>query len=514
MIALAGSKILAASPKHIALSGPSGFLGRRVLESILDIFLYRHENNVEPGKILLLTSSPGRLMKRLSQIYGRNKMQFIRASRVDFFTQHSVDMWQDNLASLGFVDSDGLVFCNLAAISGPLREKGDRMTTSQNAKYNMEKGQRGDTMDSMMNVNYHSVAGAAKACEKLGFEHFIQSSSQAVNVERAGQVLYSRGKSMADAMLLQREAIKAVSIVRLGLLYCKDNIAVGQDGSKLNLVDLAKLPLTPILGNGLARLQPMERGDAGDRIAYLATMDVGDRPLDLQPKHIDCPAGAVMSDEELMKARVRIYDAVGPETFTMKELLEVLAEFQGRKLYPIHVDYYNMERILNVASLGNYNRQFVSILRSEQDIEAADTKPLTMTGDPMAFHRLFHEDAQMLRLQDAFGRPEGGRVKKRIFPVWSTAKWVCRNPGVIRPGIALGLEISRNFLFPSFQDRHLAVERAMHDEKENSHSLEPEHEHEHEREPDPEREHEHEPEDEPEPEPSHRGMPAASVAFN
>ena len=27
----------------------------------------RYENNVEPGKILLLTSSPGRLMKRLSE---------------------------------------------------------------------------------------------------------------------------------------------------------------------------------------------------------------------------------------------------------------------------------------------------------------------------------------------------------------------------------------------------------------------------------------------------------------
>ena len=53
-------------------------------------------------------------------------MKYIRASRVDFFTQHSPDMWKDNLASLGFVNSDGLVFCNLAAISGPLREKGDR----------------------------------------------------------------------------------------------------------------------------------------------------------------------------------------------------------------------------------------------------------------------------------------------------------------------------------------------------------------------------------------------------
>jgi hypothetical protein len=75
-------------------------------------------------------------------------MQFIRASRVDFFTQHSPDMWKDNLASLGFVDSDGLVFCNLAAISGPLRGAGDRLEM----KSKVLRGQRED-VDSMMDVS-------------------------------------------------------------------------------------------------------------------------------------------------------------------------------------------------------------------------------------------------------------------------------------------------------------------------------------------------------------------------
>ena len=74
-------------------------------------------------------------------------MQFIRASRVDFFTQHSPDMWKDNLASLGFVDADGLVFCNLAAISGPLRGTGDRLEK----KSKLQKGQ--EDVDSMMDVS-------------------------------------------------------------------------------------------------------------------------------------------------------------------------------------------------------------------------------------------------------------------------------------------------------------------------------------------------------------------------
>jgi hypothetical protein len=266
-------------------------------------------------------------------------------------------------------------------------------------------------------------------------------------------------------MLLQREDMNATTIVRLGLLYCRESASLGQDGNKLNLVDLAKLPLTPILGNGLAPLQPMDRRDAADRLAFLATTDAKDRPLDRQERHTSGYPGArkykPLPEKEAMKERVRIYDGVGPDTLTMKELLEVMARFQGRTLYPIHVNYYNMERILNVASLGNYNRQFVSILRSEQDIDL-NAPPKQVTANPHAFQEILHKDAKMCRIEEAFDSPKEGQYrKKRIFPVLSTAKWVYRNPGVIRPGIALGLEISRNFLFPLFQEPYLIEERAV-----------------------------------------------------
>ena len=65
----------------------------------------------------------------------------------------------------------------------------------------------------------------------------------------------------------------------------------------------------------------------------------------------------------------RTYDAVGPETMTMLELMENFAKLNGRTLNPVFVDYRNFEMVLNVASLGNLNRQFVSLLRSEQDAE-------------------------------------------------------------------------------------------------------------------------------------------------
>lgn len=40
----------------------------------------------------------------------------------------------------------------------------------------------------MMDVNYNAPVAAASACERLGFGHWVQSSTQATNAERAGQV--------------------------------------------------------------------------------------------------------------------------------------------------------------------------------------------------------------------------------------------------------------------------------------------------------------------------------------
>mgnify|MGYP003709402185 CR=1 FL=1 len=42
--------------------------------------------------------------------------------------------------------------------------------------------------DALMDVNYRAPVAAAMACEQLGFGHWIQSSTQATNAERAGQV--------------------------------------------------------------------------------------------------------------------------------------------------------------------------------------------------------------------------------------------------------------------------------------------------------------------------------------
>lgn len=74
----------------------------------------------------------------------------------------------------------------------------------------------------------------------------VQSSTQATNAERAGQVPYSRAKAMVDFYLANMQKLP-VSVVLLGLLYSRDDGLVGQQGSDLNLADLVKFPLTPIM---------------------------------------------------------------------------------------------------------------------------------------------------------------------------------------------------------------------------------------------------------------------------
>ena len=66
------------------------------------------------------------------------------------------------------VEGSDAVFVNLAAVAGPVVGKND----------------------AMMDVNYKAPVAAARACEQLGFGHWIQSSTQATNAERSGQVSY------------------------------------------------------------------------------------------------------------------------------------------------------------------------------------------------------------------------------------------------------------------------------------------------------------------------------------
>lgn len=407
-------KVLTGPAKQIVLSGPSGYLGRQVLRHLLEIQMLRKERQQETGRIILLSSSPGNLMSRLYTAHGA-QMKSVAASRVDYYTQHDEDTWIDHLGSLGLGGQDS-VFINTAAVAGPKEGK----------------------IESMMDVNYRAPIAAAKASAKLGFGHWIQTSTQATNAERAGQVPYSKAKGMTDHAL-SRLTSMPVSIACLGILYNKEDFSIGQDSKErggggnahtLNLKDLAILPLTPILGSGKAPLQPQEVSCAALRIAFLAC---------LEPSSL--PHTKNLSAQHNLPENHQFYDAVGPETISFEKMLKQFAKFQGNdKFRPVHIDYRNMERIVNLVSLGNLNRQFISLLRSEQDAD------YPIIGDCTDWERILGPDAQLATLDESLAASLASNVTPYSV-IFKTILQLCwQHPEVIRPGLRLNFEMLTTYM--------------------------------------------------------------------
>lgn len=187
-------------------------------------------------------------------------------------------------------------------------------------------------------------------------------------------------------------------------------------------------------GDGSAPLQPQEVVDASIRIAYLALTEPRDRPRQFRDPKTDRFAKSICAFSDSF----RYYDAVGPETMSILNMLEKFARAQGNTHFrPVHIGYRNMERVLNVKSLGNLNRQFVSLLRSEQDAK----NPII--GDPTVWESLMGPHLKLVRIDDAFAAniSKLERRKARTFPYWSTIQWALQNPKVIPPGLDLSREI-------------------------------------------------------------------------
>jgi hypothetical protein len=190
----------------------------------------------------------------------------------------------------------------------------------------------------------------------------------------------------------------------------------------------------------MAPLQPQEVLDAAVRLAYLALTNPKDRPRQFRDPKTDRFARSICAFSE----GFRYYDAVGPQTISIQGMLEKFAKAQGNKHFrPTHIGYRNMERVLNIKSLGNLNRQFVSLLRSEQDAK----NPII--GDPTVWEGLLGPEARLITLDEAFAENMASIEKRKVrsFPYWSTVRWAFQNPKVIPPGIDLGVEILLSYFF-------------------------------------------------------------------
>ena len=189
-------------------------------------------------------------------------------------------------------------------------------------------------------------------------------------------------------------------------------------------------------GNGSAPLQPQEVNDASSRIAFLALSDTKHRPRQL--------ADTKRFKSTPHSSEFVYYDAVGPETMSILEMLRKFAKAQGNNSFrPVFIGYRNMERLLNIRSLGNLNRQFVSLLRSEQDSQ------YPIIGDPTSWGNILGEDSSLQQIDDALFQLNEKQLRTnsfRRFPYSSVLQIIYKYPKIIWPGISLSFEIVDSFI--------------------------------------------------------------------
>ena len=145
----------------------------------------------------------------------------------------------------------------------------------------------------------HLVRAAARA----GVRRVVYCS--ALGADAHGPTSYLRAKAAAEAAV--RESGLEFVIVRPSVLF-------GPGGPGVNFVQtltgLVRLPVTPVLGDGQARLQPVAARD------------------------LACGCARLLSAPQ---AAGRLFDVGGPERLPYVEILRRIAQANGRRLHPLHL---------------------------------------------------------------------------------------------------------------------------------------------------------------------------------
>ncbi|HEX9723352.1 MAG TPA: NAD-dependent epimerase/dehydratase family protein [Vicinamibacteria bacterium] len=138
-----------------------------------------------------------------------------------------------------------------------------------------------------------------RCARSAGIEKIVHIS--VTNVSTMSRLPYYRGKALQEEALV--ESSLPYSIVRPTLVFGKEDILVNNIAWMLR-----RFPLFPIFGTGEYRVQPVFVEDLAS-IAVTSAVEESSRTL----------------------------DAIGPETFSFKELVELMASAVGRNVKFVHV---------------------------------------------------------------------------------------------------------------------------------------------------------------------------------
>jgi uncharacterized protein YbjT (DUF2867 family) len=205
---------------------------------------------------------------------------------------------------------------------------------------------RGETL---RQANVEVTRAVVDAASAAGVKTCVYLSFPGADPVSKNQYLGSKG--MAEAIIQQ--AGFAGAILRLPMILGPESPAVVQ------LRQMARIPLLPLVGGGMVRLQPIAEGDVLAAIAW--AIAAAPRPL-------------------------RVLNLVGPETLTYAELLRRVGDRLGTRPRVLHIpraaawlSAYLAGAL--VPSLG-WNRSVFDILFNEHladSAEARATLPFALT---------------------------------------------------------------------------------------------------------------------------------------
>ncbi len=246
--------------ERVLLTGATSFLGRRLMGRLL-----------EDGHHVVATSS------QASSEATRPRVTWVRAN----FTEpdsHTPIFWKRIIKLHGVT-----MLINNAGITS---EQPHREIT-------------------FYNINVKPVRAMLMAARALGLKPFIQISSSVATLRHAEKFGYASSKKMGEDIVVGEGGRLDWTIIRAGLIFDENGFS-----HPMAFDEIAALPfLTPIVGDGEQRLQPVFIGDIAKLISRLVAV----------PAHH------------------RIIDAVGSESMTVKEILHTIKATRGEAFRPFHI---------------------------------------------------------------------------------------------------------------------------------------------------------------------------------
>lgn len=167
--------------------------------------------------------------------------------------------------------------------------------------------------DAFRKVNVEATKALIAACERAGVKRLVLMSSIAVTYKARQFYPYAESKIAAEA---------AARASKLDVVIVRPTMILGP-GSPIeaSLVRLARMPATPVFGDGKRKIEPV---DVEDVVAFLA---------------------GVARDADAAGATVELG---GPEAYTMKELLVKLRGKPGSPAF-VHVPLGFTRSVLGVV---------------------------------------------------------------------------------------------------------------------------------------------------------------------